>query len=91
MQNGNARISIDVFAEDKESVKVHIQQQLLNFAQGMKESSFWNECKLSIFVNQNLYDVVFNCMEHIGLQKYFFVTGAHKRDVNNMYVYQKSI
>ena len=54
VQNGNARISIDVFAEDKESVKVHIQQQLLNFAQGMKESSFWNECKLSIFVNQNL-------------------------------------
>ena len=82
-------VSIDIFSEDGELVQIQLEQQLLRLMEEIKKQDFSKECIISVVVNQDLTKVVFDCMEKLGLQKYYFVSGSQNRDVNNMYVYQK--
>ena len=89
VQNGNLMVSIDIFTEYGEFVTAHLEQQLLRLKEEVNKQNSAKEFIISIVVNQDLTKVVFDCMAKLGLQKYYFVSGSQKREVNNMYIYQK--
>ena len=89
--NGNTRASIDIFANAGDDVKQHIRHQMKLFDQREKLVSTKGETMLSIIVAQDMVEATVEAMELLGLQKFKFVNGSQKRDVSNMYLYQKQV
>ena len=89
--NGNTRASIDIFAIGTKAVKKHVLHQMMLFAQRVKDEASEGETLLSIVVGQDKVDAAVQAMEILGLKKCLFVYGSQKRDVLNMYIYQKQV
>ena len=103
ISNGNFRSSIDIFTKDgdKEATKAHIKLQLMNMSGMMRRETMIDNITdtespdtdlfVQIFVHQNLVNTVFDAMEGYGLQKHYYMHGVQKREVCDMYIYQKYI
>jgi hypothetical protein len=100
--NGNFKSAIDIFTKDgdKEATKAHVKLQLMNMSGMMRRESMIenitnekpdSDIFFHIFVNQNLVNTVIDVMDGYGLQKHLYTLGVQKRDVGNMYIFQKNI
>ena len=89
--NGNTRVSIDIFAKEKEAVKKHVLHQMMLFAQRAKDEASEGETFVSIVVTQDTVEAAVEAISCLGFEKYKFVYGSQMRDVVNMYIYQKQV